>query len=106
MQRPTKNHVRGLRQNKANKAIEAAAQQWCALPIAELRTLHPKISPYFLSTYCFTGIYQTQLLRKYGFDPSSRSDIVYAEKIGTTPLSWTLGAMVNAASIVDAMPHS
>lgn len=93
-------------QNTSILDIEAAAQQWCDLPISELRNMHPKISTYFLSTYCFTGVYQTELLRKYGFDPSSRTSVIYTEKIGSTPLSWTLGAMVNAAGIVDNMPHS
>lgn len=97
------------RMNGTNSSIldiEHQALQWCSLTYSEIRDMFPNVPPPFLTAYCFTGLYQTQLLRKLGFDPSSRSDITYSNKIGATPLSWTLGAMVYAAQEVDKMLDS
>lgn len=83
--------------------LEMAAQNWCSLTYDQIRALQPTITPAFLTSYCFTGIWETTLLRAWGFPPASRNTIVYTEKVAGVPLSWTLGAMVIAAQEVDSM---
>jgi apyrase len=81
--------------------IEMAALKWCNFSMSQLRALRPEITPFYLSTYCFTGTLASQLLRRYGFDPNDAHAITFADKIGTSHLSWTLGAMVLAAERIE-----
>lgn len=86
--------------------IEDATQRWCNESFDELWKKHSSTTVPLLTSYCFTGFWESTLLRAYGFNPTDREVIVYAEKIGSVALSWTLGAMVVAAQEVDSFLSS
>lgn len=89
--------------NVSIEEVESATQKWCTLSFDQLWARYSSTPSGLLSSYCFTGYWESTLLRAWGFNPKDRETIVYAEKIGSVGLSWTLGAMVVAAQEVDEL---
>lgn len=89
--------------NTSIENIESATQTWCSQNFDKLWGTHQSTPTSLLTSYCFTGYWESTLLKAWGFNPTDPEAIVYAEKIGSVALSWTLGAMVVAAQEVDAL---
>lgn len=83
--------------------IENAAKAWCVQNYDQMRDRYPNLPTAFLTSYCFTGMWETTLLRIWGFPAAQKQSVIFTEQIGGIPLSWTLGAMVMAAQEVDSM---
>lgn len=74
--------------------LRAAAGSFCSLNYEDALSHHPDFANE-VPHYCFAGNYIVYLLTNfYGFDPTTRH-ILWKDTIRSSPVSWTLGAIVD-----------
>lgn len=93
------NRALNLSENSTLKDLKLKSEQLCSTPFYQAQAENPDDK--YLSTYCWSSIYQYNMLTK-GFGFNDRDVIVEKKgKINGVGLSWTTGAMLSEVAQIE-----
>lgn len=89
-----------LKDNANLLELEAKTYSYCSLSYGDAMAHHKKDVDE-VQNFCFMGFYAATLLEDYyGFDPTMRH-LLWREKVhNKSPLTWTIGSMLNQVSLL------
>jgi Golgi nucleoside diphosphatase len=76
---------------------------YCSTPMQTVIEDNPSMAVSFLKVYCFTGVYQEELLLKYGFTEDANT-LSVTTQVGNIELTYALGAMIYEAGLLPITP--